>query len=205
MSHLPGHPDAWMHHLFSDEHLTPEEVEGYSLTFLHQYGMHLVAHVHSRGAGPVDPETMSETYEPWVVVNLNGTPAAEVKGPLFSRVLWLASRVIFQSERKFGIEVGIDIERRVYFEILCSRPDTFTGEFGTGRGGRRYLRPDIGVDELNRAIFGAYVAYSEHECRESYTVDGIRVFGPHIPLEALLVAGRQVEVRKSSPPTGAVD
>lgn len=107
----------------------------------------------------------------------------------------LAWRIRFRSEREFGLCLGVDEGGRVWFEILCRRPDTFTGEFGTGRGGRRYVRSDVGMDELNRAVFGAYVGYGEHECRESYVVDGVRVFGPHIPLSVLLVAGRQVEVR----------
>lgn len=85
---------------------------------------------------------------------------------------------------------------RYYFQIRCERPDTFTGEMGTGHGGKAYLSPYATDSELVQTAFGLYKAYVEHEARESFLWRGRRVFGPHISTEALWEVAERYDVRE---------
>lgn len=78
-----------------------------------------------------------------------------------------------------------------WIELLVWRKDTATGDWGYGRGGKRYLDKDeLTPDKVVQAIFGAYMAYEEHECREAFLYDGHRVYGPHMKLDALVTAAQ---------------
>lgn len=78
-------------------------------------------------------------------------------------------------------------------QVEFDRPDTFTGELGVGRSRAVDVTPEMTDGDVVRTAFGLLAAIEEHECREAFTVDGIRVFGPHIELGALLEAGRHVQ------------
>lgn len=82
-----------------------------------------------------------------------------------------------------------------YIQILCGRPDTFTGEYGIGTGGKRYLSPRQSDSEIVRAIWGAFLGYQEHEAREAFTYKGKRIYGPHIDVEALVEVADRIEQR----------
>jgi hypothetical protein len=98
--------------------------------------------------------------------------------------------------RKDGFDLDIGLQGgRCYIEVQCKRPDTYTGEFGTGYGGKRYLRDEMTDSEIVRNIFGAFMAYEEHECREAFQFRGVRIFGPHIDVEYLVEAGKHIEDR----------
>lgn len=86
---------------------------------------------------------------------------------------------------------------RWYFQIECDRIDAITGKEGTGRGGKAYLSPHATDSELFQTMFGLYKSYWEHEARETFTLDGLRPFGPHISTEALLTVSRRVDVRSA--------
>lgn len=88
---------------------------------------------------------------------------------------------------------------RVYddatFEVLCWRPDTFTGEHAWGKGGRRAVPESATTSQIVRAMFGAYLAYVEHEAREGFQYRGRRIFGPHIDVDALAAVADTVDFR----------
>ena len=84
---------------------------------------------------------------------------------------------------------------RYYFQIEARRRDTFTGEWGTGRGGKAYLSPYATDSELVQTAFGLYKAYAEHEVRETFLWRGRRVFGPHIDTAALWEVAERYDAR----------
>lgn len=88
-----------------------------------------------------------------------------------------------------------DPEGRMYLQVECQRPDVFTGEMGTGRGGKMYLSEHMSVSELVRKAFQLFIAYEEHECREWFHYGGRAVFGPHINVEALWDVAERLDVR----------
>lgn len=113
----------------------------------------------------------------------------------FERVKELLDRITYRSGYK--IEVGQDdtYGDRTYFQIVCWRPDTHTGSYSWGYGGKRYLSQHMTDSEIFRQIFGACASYEEHEVREGFKVDGKRVFGPHIDVNALATVADELDVR----------
>jgi hypothetical protein len=85
---------------------------------------------------------------------------------------------------------------RLYLQIACMRPDTFTGQMGEGRGGKAYLTPHAADSELVGCVFGLYKSYVEHEARETFLYRGRRVFGPHIDVNALWEVARRIDARQ---------
>jgi hypothetical protein len=88
------------------------------------------------------------------------------------------------------VEVGDHFTKGVYLQVACHRRDTYTGAMEWGHGGTAYL--SYGADEaaIVAIAFGLVKAYVEHEAREGYTYQGLRVYGPHMTLEALKQAAR---------------
>ena len=80
-------------------------------------------------------------------------------------------------------------------QVRIPRPDTFTGEWGLGGGGKYYVSPYSTEDEIVKKCFAACMAYAEHEVREGFNWKGRRVFGPHIGLDALWEAAPQTTFR----------
>ena len=50
--------------------------------------------------------------------------------------------------------------------------------------------------ELVQTAFAAALAAEEHECREFFSYAGDHLFNPHIDINCLRIASRQLEVRK---------
>lgn len=84
----------------------------------------------------------------------------------------------------FWVEVG-QVNGAVWIEINHHRPDTHTGQMGVGSGGRRFIPVTADISDIVRMVFGAFLAYQEHEAREAFKFQGVRVFGPHQDLVAL--------------------
>lgn len=112
------------------------------------------------------------------------------------RVEQMIHRITYKDGYRLICEVDKkDPQGRLYLQVECERPDVFTKEMGVGRGGKAYLSEHMTGSEIARLAYGLFAAYEEHECREFFRVDGVAVFGPHIALEALLVAGKELDFR----------
>lgn len=97
---------------------------------------------------------------------------------------------------RWRIEVdNNDPDGRVFIQLEHYRPDTFTGEMKWGGGGKSYLSPYMTVSEIVRRALGAAIAYEEHEVREEFKYKGVRIFGPHIDVEALVEVAERLDVR----------
>lgn len=120
-------------------------------------------------------------------------------GEFCIRVAALVDRITY----KKGYRLICDLDKkdpqgRLYLQVECDRPDIYTNVMGVGRGGKAYLSEHMTDSELARLAFGLFKAYEEHETREWFQVDGVSVFGPHIHLDALLVAGTQLDFRQEN-------
>jgi hypothetical protein len=98
-------------------------------------------------------------------------------------------RVIFERDKK-------NPDGRFYLQIACQRPDTFTGVMGEGRGGKKYLTEHVSKSEVVGTLMGLYLAYVEHEARETFLYKGRRVFGPHIDVDALWEVAERTDARQ---------
>lgn len=99
--------------------------------------------------------------------------------------------------------MGKDFEFRLQpkdtgWNLQCriQRPDTESGEWGEGAGGKYYVSPHSSVDEIVKKCLAACMAYAEHEIREGFTWRERRIFGPHIGLEALWEAAPHVTYKQ---------
>ena len=71
--------------------------------------------------------------------------------------------------------------------VAFTRADTYTGAMGI-----HYQAHSFGEgttrDQLVQALFGIVQAIEIHECREAFKYQGWRIYGPHMDLDALMIA-----------------
>lgn len=122
------------------------------------------------------------------------------------RVREVVGRIDYRGDDyRFRVEVdAADPEGRVFIQLQHWRPDADTGVMAWGGGGKSYLSPHATVSEIVRRCLGLALAYEEHEVREwfRYLPEGwpadaepVRVFGPHIDVDALAEVAHRLDVR----------
>ena len=94
---------------------------------------------------------------------------------------------------------------RLYLQLACWRPDTFTGEPAEGRGGKAYLTPYATDSELVQTVWGLYQSFVLHEARETFRYRGRRVYGPHIDVRALWEVAERYDARQHADLAPAID
>jgi hypothetical protein len=87
-------------------------------------------------------------------------------------------------------------EGRLWVQVGTKRPDTYTGEIETGKGGKAYVSEFATDDEIVKKIFGLCMSYVEHETREGFKWKGRRIFNPHLDLNALWSVALKSNYRK---------
>lgn len=88
-----------------------------------------------------------------------------------------------------------DDMERPFFRVRAHRPDTFTGDLEWGYGGRYVVDYGACESEIVSAIFGLFKSYEEHETREAFTYQGVRIYGPHLDVKMLVKYADQTEFR----------
>lgn len=102
-----------------------------------------------------------------------------------------------------GIEFKTRVERdnlhpdngRVFIQIIFNAPCTKDGEVKEWHGRKWYLSEHMTDDEIVKTTYSAFKACVEHEVMESFKVDGIILFNPHLDFEQLLAISHN-EVRR---------
>jgi hypothetical protein len=94
---------------------------------------------------------------------------------IFEADIWVAC------ERDAG-----DPEGRLFYQVHAMRPDTYTTEFGEGKGGKAYLSPHLIEDELVQLAWGLLQSYVMHEAREGFKYRSKRIYGPHLKVSRLM-------------------
>lgn len=128
---------------------------------------------------------------------MNQIAIAAQRQQLRSRVKNLIFRVSYRDGYEFVLETDkTDSYGRLYLQLQVQRPDVFTGEIGTGYSGKAYLSEHMTDSEISRVLIGLCLGYEEHEVREFFKIDEVAVYGPHIALDALITAGKELDFRQ---------
>lgn len=91
--------------------------------------------------------------------------------------------------------VGLDPENdnRIYVQVLFKDKDRITGEDSIQRCRKWYLSAHMVNSEVVRTAFKAVEAAVIHETQEAFKYRGVRVYNPHMDLDALadaMLAGK---------------
>lgn len=105
--------------------------------------------------------------------------------------------IIIDFDQKYSIyyeENGETIGRQylqLEYEDICHD----TGVLKTWRGRKWLLSEYMTDDEIIKTGYAAFEALIKHEIMEGYTVDGIKLFNPHVHYEALLESSTHITSR----------
>lgn len=113
------------------------------------------------------------------------------------QVAAVVDRITYRDGYDFLVHEALgDGDLVIGVELLVQRPDAITGEMGAGYGGIRWLSRFASKSDVVRMVFGAILAYEEHEAREFFRYRGAQVFGPHGDVEALVEAAQHTDYRE---------
>ena len=89
---------------------------------------------------------------------------------------------------RFGIVVSFDKKGgdRIYIQVYYNAPCTKTKKMEYWTGGKYYLSEHMTDDEIVKKCWVAFEQAIKHETMESFKVDGIILFNPHVNFEELL-------------------
>ena len=114
---------------------------------------------------------------------------------LVARVQGLVDRVDYRGD-DYGFIVGVTEGMKYPFvQVWHERTCILAGEVGVGKGGKAYITQYATDSEIFQTLFGLAKSYEEHEVRETFLVDGARVFGPHIKTSALAQVAEDTDYR----------
>lgn len=79
-----------------------------------------------------------------------------------------------------------EIEKGFLINTTFQRPDTTSGEMGTGRGRQMFVRKDANRTSLIMTAWICCKLIVEHELMEAFQYQGCRVLHPHKTIEELV-------------------
>lgn len=110
--------------------------------------------------------------------------------PKRRRHLWeLTQRVTYP-----GFHWNIDkMGSAHYVQILYWEDDVEVGHFALQKGRKWYVSAYATDSEVIQTMLKAAITSAEHRVREHFLVDGVRAFGPHMDVDALVAHARATE------------
>ena len=96
--------------------------------------------------------------------------------------------------RDWKLHIGLMGEGR-YLQWKWDDRCADTGEVCRQSGRKWYVSKHATKSEIVQTAFAAALACEEHECRERFTYNGVKVFHPHHDIDALAGVADEVEVR----------
>ena len=103
--------------------------------------------------------------------------------------------------RLFGIDFNIRVMQdqrgghRVYLQVYFTAPCSVTGQLEEQNCRKFYLSEYATDDEIIKTCYVAFEMAVKHEILESFRVDDIAIFNPHITYKALQAIAGQKEYR----------
>ena len=84
-----------------------------------------------------------------------------------------------------------------YIQVLCMLPDVYNPATGPveQRGRKWYVSAYSVESEVIQTCLYAWLKFMEHEARENFQYEGVRLFNPHISARALMSVADKTEVR----------
>ena len=103
-------------------------------------------------------------------------------------------------QHDFKLHIG-DHDGRWWMQVRASLPNVYDpeGPCLPQHGGKAYVSPHSTHDEVVKKALGLCLAFVEHEMREGFLYKGIRVFDPHVTIQALAIASQHTECRTPHP------
>lgn len=83
-----------------------------------------------------------------------------------------------------------------YIQVRYNERDIKTKEMTEQHGRKWYISPFSTESEVFQTGLKAVLTSAEHRVREHFLVDGVRVFGPHLDVDALIDFVKAVEEDK---------
>lgn len=99
-----------------------------------------------------------------------------------ARITSVLFGVQFKMYAALDAKGGDRVYIQAHFTALC----THTGVKQDWHGRKWYLSEHMTVDEIIKTCYAAFKTAVEHEVMESFKVDGIILFNPHLNYERLL-------------------
>lgn len=111
-----------------------------------------------------------------------------------ARIEVLLRRVSYPDHRW---KVGA-MEHGAYLQIVYVELDVDDGKSKVQSGRKWVISPHATDSEIYQTALKAALTSAEHRVREHFLVDGLRVFGPHLDIDALLRFAREHTTKKRS-------
>ena len=90
-------------------------------------------------------------------------------------------------------------EGKMWVQVGMMRPDCDDPDLiEVGKGGKVYLSEFASDDEIVKKVLGLTLSYVEHETREGFYYKGVRLFSPHISLEAHMASASEFVGREDA-------
>lgn len=90
-------------------------------------------------------------------------------------------------------------EGRIWVQVGTKRVDAYDSDKEEiGKGGKAYISNFATDDEIVKKVFGLCLAYVEHETREFFEYKGVKLFNPHIRLDAMMSIAKKTGYRQRS-------
>ena len=94
-----------------------------------------------------------------------------------------------------------DHNGRWWMQVTALLPNVYDpkGDPLPQHGGKAYVSPHSTHDEVVKKALGLCLGFVEHEMREGFLYKGVRVFDPHVTIEALAEASKYKACRSPHP------
>lgn len=105
------------------------------------------------------------------------------------------------ANHKFEIRIGEHEGGRWWMQVTAMLPNVYdpSGPALPQHGGKAYVSPHSTHDEVVKKALGLCLGFVEHEMREGFLYKGVRVFDPHVTIEALAEAAKHTACRSVHP------
>lgn len=111
---------------------------------------------------------------------------------MYDQVIEIINKVKFKD---WEFYIGGDDSRR-YMQVRFMAPDADTGKPEMQFCRKWFLSPYMTETEVVNTCLNAVQSAMQHEIREFFTYEDVRVYDPHTSIRALMAASQQQEKRK---------
>ncbi len=109
----------------------------------------------------------------------------------------LVTDAIQYKDWRLRVEIDNQNENgRVFIQWIYDDKCVLTNKIKEWHGRKYYLSEYMTDDEIVKTAFTAAIAAEEHEVREKFSYKGIRLFNPHVDIEALMLIADSTIGRK---------
>lgn len=109
-----------------------------------------------------------------------------MKDKQLERVRQIASKISYQHYRLRVERDNKNANGRIFIQWIYDEECVITGEMKEWHCRKWYLSDHMLESEIVKTAFAGAIASAEHQCREKFRYQDVRIFNPHISLEAMM-------------------